>query len=93
MKKRRIVVMIVAVIMLICTVAALAACSNKGYTVTFDSAGGSEIAPSEKVEVIETAPLPTREGYKFIGWFEDSALTKPVSFPYTPTGDITLYAK
>ena len=92
MKKRRIVAMAVVAVMLISLVAALVACSNKDYTVSFDSGGGSEVAPMTDVEVIETEPVPTRDGYKFLGWFEDPELTKRVTFPYTVSGDITLYA-
>ena len=48
------------------------------YTVTFNSNGGSAI---NSVEVEEnkkvTAPAaPTKEGYNFVGWFSDEALTK-----------------
>ncbi|MCR5795439.1 MAG: InlB B-repeat-containing protein, partial [Solobacterium sp.] len=32
-------------------------------------------------------------GYKFAGWYKDSALTKKVSWPVTVSKDITIYAK
>lgn len=37
---------------------------------------------------------PTRPGYVFGGWYTNQACTgMPVSFPYTPRNDMTLYAK
>ena len=43
-----------------------------------------------------TLPTPTRAGYKFAGWYIDSDLTRQVGDAgslYTPTADVTLYAK
>ena len=42
---------------------------------------------------IETSPATTRAGHDFEGWYSNSALTERVSFPYTVTGNVTLYAK
>ncbi|MBO5528181.1 MAG: leucine-rich repeat protein [Bacilli bacterium] len=37
---------------------------------------------------------PVRQGYVFGGWYTNEACTgMAVSFPYTPRGDVTLYAK
>ena len=41
-------------------------------------------------------PTPTKTGYTFAGWYTDSSLATPVTLTggrYTPTADITLYAK
>ena len=42
------------------------------YTVTFDTDGGTEIAPKTTVQwkdtVLDGVPEPTKEGWKFIGW-------------------------
>ena len=49
------------------------------YTITFDTNGGSEIAPITQDYGTEiTAPdNPTREGYTFIGWDRDIPVTMP----------------
>ena len=49
------------------------------YTITFDTAGGSEIAPiTQDCGTVITAPeAPTREGYTFIGWDKEIPKTMP----------------
>ena len=58
------------------------------YTIAFDTAGGSEIAPiTQDYGTAITAPAdPTREGYTFIGW--DKAIPTTM-----PAENITLKAK
>ena len=58
------------------------------YTITFDAAGGSEIAPiTQDYGSAITAPAdPTREGYTFIGW--DKAIPQTM-----PAENITLKAR
>ncbi len=67
----------------------------KKFTVTFDTAGGSEIDP---VEVVEGEKLtrpsdPTKAGHEFAGWFKDAATTEAFDFDAPITAAITLYAK
>jgi len=41
-------------------------------------------------------PTPSKPGFSFGGWYEDTEGTKPAGFegdPYTPKGDVTLHAK
>ena len=61
--------------------------TNK-YTITFDTAGGSEIAPiTQDYGTPITAPAdPTREGYTFTGWDTEIPSTMPAE-------NITLKAK
>lgn len=68
------------------------------YTITYDTNGGSESPPSqEKIEgVMMTLSdiIPTKDGYKFMGWtksFEDSIVYQP-SEGFNEDGDTTLYA-
>ena len=58
------------------------------YTITFDTNGGSEIAPiTQDYGTNITAPAdPTREGYTFIGWDKEIPTTMPAE-------NITLKAK
>jgi uncharacterized repeat protein (TIGR02543 family) len=68
----------------------------KVYTVTFESGGGSSIAPAA---VTHNFPAPepeqpTRAGYDFTGWYSNRELTEPAwSFDGKITRDTTLYAK
>lgn len=47
------------------------------YTVTFDTKGGSAVAPVKCVEGSRLSDLnietPTKDGYKFTGWYKDEA--------------------
>lgn len=64
--------------------------SEKKHTVSFDARGGSSVtAVLVKDGHSIESPLSEREGYKLVGWSDG---TKIVSFPYTPTADITLEA-
>ena len=65
------------------------------HTVTFNSNGGTEIAPKEVVSgvKIKAPSTPTKDKYLFRGWYEDSTFSKKFDFNTPITSDMTLYAK
>lgn len=48
---------------------------DPGFTITFDSKGGTDVAPQKQMygELLEEPETPTREGYEFSGWYKDYA--------------------
>ncbi len=86
---------------------ALVACGDNGgddpvtpqptvYTVKFDTQGGNSVESRTSVPggTIQAPTEPIRIGYRFVGWYLDSACTgDAVSFPFTVNANVTLYAK
>ena len=79
----------------------LAGCKNDTvpeptrYTVKFETDHGTD---PDNITVVSgnaaTKPTdPTKDGWMFLGWYEDSGLTKEFDFSTLVTADITLYAK
>lgn len=48
---------------------------NPGFTITFDSKGGTDVPAQNQMygELLEVPEPPTREGYTFTGWYMDHA--------------------
>ena len=65
-----------------------------GYWLTFESNGGSYVAPAFYAkDTPATAPdEPTKSGYTFAGWYTDEGLTMAANFGSITESD-TLYAK
>lgn len=63
--------------------------------VTFDTQGGSSVgAQTVKVGGMASEPaVPTRDGYKFVGWTTDANGTKSYSFDTPVNAPVTLYAQ
>ena len=65
---------------------------QNGFWITYESNGGSYLAPQFFTVKGATAPTPpTRSGYAFTGWFTDSALTQEANFS-TIKEPTTVYA-
>lgn len=77
----------------------------KTYTLTYNTQGGSYVAPktgryNSEVEVYTTeagadviTPMPTKTGYVFDGWYTDKDCTTEAKATMTLTADTTVYAK
>ncbi len=86
-----IIVACVAVIL----VAFLIDLPNLGFTVTFDSMGGTDVPSQSRMygELLELPEPPTREGYCFTGWYTDhTCIEKWNAEEDTVETDMTLYA-
>jgi uncharacterized repeat protein (TIGR02543 family) len=71
------------------------------YTVSFDPNGATsytvlidpiEVTAGESTALPDASAYWSREGYTFAGWAESAESTTAVADPYTPAGDIKLYA-
>ena len=64
------------------------------YTVTFDDGSNTTKVPVDYGHKVTKPDDPTKDGYKFGGWFADQAYTTAWDFDEDiVTSDITLYAK
>lgn len=64
------------------------------YTITFDSNGGSAVAPiSQDYGTPVTKPAaPVRDGFSFTGWYVDAEISTPYTFGNMPAENRTVYA-
>ena len=62
------------------------------YHVHFELNGGKGVNDMNTSQIKEE-PIPTKEGFHFIGWYKESNFMNKVTFPYEVTQDQTLYAK
>ena len=77
----------------------LMAAAGDTYRVTYDLMGGTGSVDDETVTAGESVTLEdgtnitAPEGKEFSGWATNTSATTPnVTSPYTPSGDVTLYA-
>ena len=66
------------------------------YTITFNSNDGTSVAPQDVnagEKLTEPTPAPTKVGFTFDGWYEDSTFSKKFDFNTPITDSMTLYAK
>lgn len=66
----RIIIACIAVIVLVVALEM----RNPGFTVTFDSRGGTDVPAHNQMygQLLEVPEPPTREGYRFTGWYTDA---------------------
>ncbi len=69
--------------------------ANNGYTVTFDSNGGTDVPSQELMygDLVEEPEPPSREGYEFAGWYSDENCIYPWDMETNQVSrSMTLYA-
>ena len=70
--------------------------ANNGYTVTFDSRGGTDVPAQTDVmygDLVEAPEPPAREGYVFTGWYTDENCNYLWDMELSQVGQsMTLYA-
>ncbi|QLY40657.1 hypothetical protein HF295_07280 [Hujiaoplasma nucleasis] len=68
--------------------------STREYSVAFNSNGGSLVEGFDVGygSLLEEPQNPTKEGYRFIGWYSNESLTTKVEWPLEVLGDVTLFA-
>lgn len=66
-----------------------------GFKVIFDVDGGTEITSQQIAngQLVAKPAQPTKDGYKFAGWYIDSSFTKVFNFEQPVSSDMTIYAK
>lgn len=87
----RIIVACIAVIVIVVALELL----NPGYTITFDTKGGTDVASQTQMygEPLTAPEPPTREGYRFTGWYKDYNCDEQWDLQNdTIEVDLTLYA-
>lgn len=85
---------IVACVLVIVVLVALEL-RDPGFTITFDSKGGTDVAAQNQMygELLVLPEPPTREGYSFTGWYKDHGCFEPWSVETDKIEmDMTLYA-
>lgn len=91
-KSLNIIIIVLAAALIVCMAVGV---SNAGFTVQFDSLGGTTVQSQKRLygELIEAPKPPTREGYSFAGWYLDQNMTRRWDMEKdTVTESLTLYA-
>lgn len=73
-KNLNIIIVVLCAALIICMAYGIA---NRGFTVSFNSMGGTAVESQKLMygELVETADEPTREGYRFTGWYTDESMS------------------
>lgn len=67
---------------------------STSFTVTFDSHGGSSVAPINKTinQIIGVLPTSTRNNYNFIGWYTEEEGGTKITAETIVTANVTYHA-
>ena len=87
----RIIIACIAVILLVVAIEM----RNPGFTITFDSKGGTDVVSQEKMygDHVDLPEPPTRDGYVFTGWYAEETCVNVWDMEnYIVNDNLTLYA-
>lgn len=95
MDKKKLIAIIVAIVILLLIVGLILFLGNKEYTVQFDTKCEIEVESQivKQGDTAEEPKEPTREGYKFLGWYVSEQSNEKFDFRTKITSDLTLIAK
>ena len=65
----------------------------KSRMIYFETNGGNKINAIDLNEYEGDMPIPTKANHDFLGWYLDPSFNSPVTYPFRPEGDVTVYAK
>ena len=72
----------------------MTACDNRTVTLDYVSNGGSEVSSMDVVQLMKLdEPETTRNGYSFVGWFNEINFQSEFDFDAGASRNLTLYAK
>ncbi len=92
--KKRIICIFATVLVLALAFTACVSCEEGGeFFVTFDPQNGDEPTVVKFNKKFKVPDDPTRELWKFDGWYSDPDCTEKWTVPEQLTGDVTVYAK
>lgn len=66
---------------------------EKGHWITFESDGGSYVAPQFVTDTTKEPTPPTKPGYDFVGWYTNEETNNEFEFGNILSNNLTLYAK
>lgn len=95
MKLKKLLLSLIMSVVLVC---AFSACGKpaSAYTATFkynyEGAPADYTCSVEEGQTVEAPADPTRDKYKFNGWFNEASCKTPADFEYAVTSDLTFYA-
>lgn len=94
-KNKKILITLGVIAVLLLIIVLILIFTNKTYTVTFDSKGGTEVISQtvRKNNTVIEPENPIKEGYTFLGWYTDEENNIKYDFNTKIEKDITLIAK
>lgn len=96
---KRITILLVLFVVIICSTTLLSACSKQMHNITFYADGSAyNRVQTNGYETIQLPEAPTKSGYTFVGWYYNKNIwSQPFSSTYFAekglTADISVYAR